>query len=64
MLRELMRGRRTVQDLADEMDVVPRTAYRYVKIVKRSGVRLLQKSEGQNSFYWVDKASVRKALGL
>jgi len=64
MLREFMRERRTVQELADRMDVDRRTVYRYLKIVGRSGVRLWQKSQGQNSFYWVDPKSVRRALGL
>ncbi|PYQ83199.1 MAG: hypothetical protein DMG02_34105, partial [Acidobacteria bacterium] len=42
MLREFMRERRTVQELADRMDVDRRTVYRYLKIVGRSGVRLWQ----------------------
>jgi predicted DNA-binding transcriptional regulator YafY len=64
MLRELLRNRWTVQELADHLGVDRRTAYRYLKILQTSGVVVRQHRDGVNIYYRAERASVLRTLGL
>jgi predicted DNA-binding transcriptional regulator YafY len=64
MLRELLRDRWTIQELAGHLGLDRRTAYRYVKIVETSGIRVRQHRDGVNIYYRAERGSVLRTLGL
>lgn len=63
-IKALRAGRWAIEDLAAELEVGRRTAYRLLAAIERAGIPVARAREGKTVYLRITRASVKRAFGL
>ena len=64
VLITLRQGRWTIPELADELGILWRTAYRIIEAIRSTGIVIEKSVEHRHVYYRIPAESVRKVLHL